>query len=238
MMLETDRTVMIVDDEPNLVELVAINLQRAGYRVVRASNGLDALRQIRTSRPDLILLDLMMPELSGIEVARRLRADPATSSVPILMLTARGSESDQVSGFAAGADDYITKPFSIRVLLARVEAALRRAPSIAGESMLRLADIEVRLDTHEATCRDRRLALTPTEFRLLVALIEAEGRVLDRDALVEKGMGPGVAVTDRAIDVHMAALRKKLGESARFIHTVRGVGYRAAADRTPGSEGG
>ncbi len=236
--LNQQARILIADDEPDLLDLVAINLESAGYGVICARDGVEALGAVRASLPDLVILDVMMPLLSGVEVARRIRADPACSRIPVLLLTARVGESDQVSGLAAGADDYITKPFSVRVLLARVEAALRRAPVRSpAQSVLRLADIEVRLDSHEVLCGDERLALTPTEFRLLVALIEASGRVLHREELVRKGMGPGVAVTDRAIDVHMAALRRKLGASAGLIRTVRGVGYRATSDPEVGAEG-
>lgn len=236
-MLENQPQILIADDEPDLVELVAINLKAAGYDPIPASNGLEALRLVRDLLPDLVILDVMMPELSGIEVARRIRADPRTQSVPVLMLTARTTENDQVSGLAAGADDYITKPFSMRVLLARVEAALRRAPRATADAALQLAGVEVRLDTHEAFTDGALIPLTPTEFRLLVALLQASGRVLNRDDLVAKGMGPGIAVTDRAVDVHVAALRKKLGPNAWIIRTVRGVGYRATADREGGVEG-
>ncbi|MGD9693583.1 MAG: response regulator transcription factor [Phycisphaerales bacterium] len=229
--------VLVVDDEPDLVDLVSMNLEGAGYDVLRAGDGLEGLHAARAEQPDLVILDVMMPEMSGVEVARRLRADPRTSSTPVLMLTARASEGDQVSGLASGADDYITKPFSMRVLLARVEAALRRAPKRQAQSVLRLASVEVNLETHEAFTNGERAPLTPTEFRLLAALIDAGGRVLNRDALIEKGMGPGVAVTDRAIDVHVAALRKKLGPNSWLIRTVRGVGYRATAEREDGTEG-
>ncbi len=229
--------VLVVDDEPDLVDLVSMNLTTAGYDVIHATDGLEGLHAARAEQPDLVILDVMMPEMSGVEVARRLRADPRTASTPVLMLTARASEGDQVSGLAAGADDYITKPFSMRVLLARVEAALRRAPQRPSLSLLRLGSVEVNLETHEAFTNGERASLTPTEFRLLAALLDAGGRVLNRDSLIEKGMGPGVAVTDRAIDVHVAALRKKLGANSWLIRTVRGVGYRATAEREDGMEG-
>lgn len=224
--LRSQNLVLVVDDEPDLVELVSYNLELAGYRVISADNGFDAIRLVASQSPSIVVLDVMMPEISGTEVARRLRANPKTRDVPIVMLTARATESDQVAGLATGADDYVVKPFSMRVLLARIEAALRRAPGAAGPSALRCGDVMLDLDRHEARVGDALVSLTPTEFRLLAALIQADGRVLHRDELITRGMGPGVAVTDRAIDVHIAAVRRKLGPAGDLVQTVRGVGYR------------
>ena len=181
-------------------------------------------------RPDLVILDLMLPELSGTEVASRIRTDPAAAHTPIIMLTAKAEELDQLVGLAVGADDYITKPFSMKVLLARVDAVLRRsAAAPPHEAGLRLEDLHLSLDTHEVVAAGSPVRLTLTEFRLLAALLQAGGRILNRHQLMTRAMGPGVTVTDRTIDVHMTALRKKLGPCGALIRTVRGVGYRAAA---------
>lgn len=217
---------LVVDDEPDLVELVSYNLEQAGFRVVAASNGFDAIRQASLHNPNIIILDVMMPEITGTEVARRLRSNPKTSAIPIIMLTARATDGDQIAGLSAGADDYVLKPFSMRVLLARVDAAIRRAPDSRTPTALSVGPISLDLDRHEARVGGALVALTPTEFRLLAALIQAGGKVLHRDELINKGMGPGVAVTDRAIDVHIAAVRRKLGAAGDMVQTVRGVGYR------------
>lgn len=224
------RRVLVVDDEPDLVELVSYNLSQQGYEVLHESNGFDAIRAASQQVPDLIILDVMMPEIPGTEVARRLRANPSTAGIPILMLTARASEGDQLAGLSVGADDYVVKPFSMRVLLARVEALLRRAPKQDGPQRLIVGGLLLDLGTHEVLVDGEAQSFTPTEFRLLAALLSASGRVLDRDELIEKGMGPGVAVTDRAIDVHIAAVRRKLGKHSAMVQTVRGVGYRIVKD--------
>lgn len=224
------RRILVVDDEPDLVELVSYNLSQQGYEVFHESNGFDAIRVASQHVPDLIVLDVMMPEIPGTEVARRLRANPTTAGIPILMLTARASEGDQLAGLSVGADDYVVKPFSMRVLLARVEALLRRAPKQATAQRLAVGGVLLDLGTHEVLVDGEAQSFTPTEFRLLAALLNASGRVLDRDELIEKGMGPGVAVTDRAIDVHIAAVRRKLGKHSAMVQTVRGVGYRIVKD--------
>ncbi|HZZ41601.1 MAG TPA: response regulator transcription factor [Tepidisphaeraceae bacterium] len=223
------RTVLVVDDERDLVELISYNLKRNGYEVLSASAGDEALTVAERHLPDLILLDLMMPGLDGTEVARRIRANPLTANIPVIMLTAKGEETDIVVGLTIGADDYVTKPFSMQVLLARLGSVLRRretsAAGGAGE-MLRVGALTIDLARHEALVDNEPIRLTLTEFRLLKGLVEARGRVLTRDQLMDKGMGEGVFITDRAIDVHMTAIRKKLGRCNGLIHTVRGVGYR------------
>jgi len=221
--------VLVVDDEADLVELLSYNLRQAGYEPVGARNGLEALQAAARHKPHLIVLDLMMPEMSGIEVARRLRSDPKLVKTPIIMLTARAGEQDQVAGLSVGADDYVTKPFSPKVLLARIEAVLRRASDSNSPVKLTIGPVVMDLDTHEVTVDERPVTLTPTEFRLLAALIQAKGRVLTRDQMIARGMGPGITVTGRAIDVHIAAVRRKLGEHENIVQTVRGVGYRAVA---------
>jgi DNA-binding response OmpR family regulator len=173
----------------------------------------------------------MIPELPGTEVAARLRSDPATASIPLIMLTAKSEETDQIVGLKVGADDYVTKPFSMKVLLARVEALLRRAGRLGGDrGMLRLGAIEVNTDTHQATLDGQLLKLTLTEFRILAALLQAGGRVLSRNALMSRAMGPGVTVTERTIDVHVTSIRKKLLNLSHVVKTVRGVGYRASLE--------
>ena len=232
-------TVLVVDDERDLVELVTHNLKRHGYRTLRAGDGRTALEIARREKPDLILLDVMMPQLDGAEVARRLRADPATAGLPIIMLTAKAEETDVVVGLTIGADDYVTKPFSMKVLLARIQSVLRRREAAAagdgGGQTLRAGPLVIDRSRHEVAVDGQPVKLTLTEFKLLAALVEGRGRVLSRDQLMTKAMGADVFVTDRAIDVHVTAIRKKLGEASWLVHTVRGVGYRL--QETPGEEG-
>jgi two-component system phosphate regulon response regulator PhoB len=231
------RTVLVVDDERDLLELVAYNLKRAGYDVLTAQNGRRGLDTISESKPDLVILDVMLPELSGTEVASRVRANPLTASIPIIMLTAKGGETDQVVGLAVGADDYIAKPFSMKILLARVEALLRRAGRASAEhTSLELGTIRLDLETHEAFVSNEPVKLTLTEFRILAALLQAQGRVLSRAALMSRAMGPGVLVTERTIDVHVTSIRKKLEDQADLIKTVRGVGYRMTPDPTSAAD--
>ncbi|MFZ4573446.1 MAG: response regulator [Phycisphaerales bacterium] len=231
------RTVLVVDDERDLLELVAYNLKRAGYDVLTAQNGRRGLDVISESKPDLVVLDVMLPELSGTEIATRVRANPLTASIPIIMLTAKGTETDQVVGLAVGADDYISKPFSMKILLARVEALLRRAGRAQAEhTSLELGTVRLDLETHEAFVNQEAVKLTLTEFRILAALLQAQGRVLSRATLMSRAMGPGVLVTERTIDVHVTAIRKKLSDQADLIKTVRGVGYRATPDLAAANE--
>lgn len=224
-------TVLVVDDEPDLVELIAYNLQQQGHSVLSASNGLAGLELAKSRQPDLLVLDVMMPEINGIEVARRLRSQTETASIPIIMLTAKSEETHELEGLGAGADDYITKPFSMQVLLARINAMARRTNSGAGGrgSRLSLGPVTIDLDEHQASVDAMPIALTITEFRLLSTLIANEGKVMTRPALISSAIGPGVTVTERTIDVHITALRKKIAPHSGMISTVRGVGYRADA---------
>ena len=230
--LKNESRILIVEDEHDLAEMVRFHLERAGYQVTVAGDGRAALSKIAQSRPDLVLLDLMLPELSGTEVASRVRSNPETASLPIIMLTAKSEEMDQLVGLGVGADDYITKPFSMKVVLARVEAVLRRAKGATetGTTVQRLGPIEINQDTHIVSVSGEAIKLTLTEFRLLWSLIAAKGRVLSRHLLMSKAMGPGVTVTERTIDVHITAVRRKLGDCGSFIRTVRGVGYRATEE--------
>jgi DNA-binding response OmpR family regulator len=196
--------ILVVDDERDLLEVVVYNLNRAGYETSVATNGRDALDRINADPPDLVLLDLMLPEMSGTEVATRVRTNPVTAGVPIIMLTAKAEEVDQIVGLKVGADDYVTKPFSPKVLLARVEAVLRRTGKTNAEQrFLRLGTIEINTDTHRVQVDGQTIKLTLTEFRILSSLLQANGRVLSRASLMSRAMGPGVTVTERTIDVHV-----------------------------------
>jgi DNA-binding response OmpR family regulator len=221
------RLILVVDDEKDLLDLVTYNLGRNGYDTVTAENGNDAIELAVREQPDLLLLDLMLPGIDGTEVARRLKADSRTSNIPIVMLTAKGEETDVVVGLTLGADDYVTKPFSMKILLARVAAVLRRNETPASDTgVLRAGPLAIDTSKHEVTVDGEPAKLTLTEFKLLAALVNARGRVLTRDQLMDKAMGTDVFVTDRAIDVHITAIRKKLGHANWLVHTVRGVGYR------------
>ncbi len=224
--------ILVVDDEDDLVELLQYNLTRAGFVVRTASNGRAALEQIGREIPDLVVLDLMMPGMSGNEVLRRLRSESATAALPVIILTAKAEETDQIVGLTLGADDYVTKPYSIQVLMARIDAVLRRVDKVEPEAPsfppLRLGALELNLSTYEASLDGDQVPLTLTEFRLLSALLEARGNVLSRANLMTRAIGPGILVTERTIDVHVTAIRRKLGKHAAMLRTVRGVGYRAA----------
>ena len=215
-----------------MAELVAMRLRREGYLVEVAGDGLKALEMIRAEAPDLAIVDIMLPVLSGTDLVTELRQDPRTSTVPIIMMTAKGEETDIVVGLRLGADDYVTKPFSMSVLVARVAAVLRRAAAMreGAKGLRRLGPITLDADRHIVEVGGRPVDLTVTEFRLLTALAGARGRVLNRNQLIDQAMGINAVVTDRTIDVHLTALRKKLGEARSCIQTVRGVGYRLAVD--------
>ncbi|MBN1511183.1 MAG: response regulator [Phycisphaerae bacterium] len=221
-----DKTILIVEDEADLAELLRINLEREGYACRVAGAGDQALAEARRQAPSLVLLDRMLPGLSGDEVASLMRRDPATANIPIIMLTAKVEESDELVGFALGADDYVTKPFSMKVLLARVRSIFRRTLLMETDlDTLRIGPFQLTPSRHELTVDGQPVQLTATEFRLLKALMVARGRVRNRDQLIDTAFGVGVAITDRTVDVHVTALRKKLGACAGWIQTVRGVGY-------------
>ena len=226
------RRIAIVEDERDMADLLAMRLGRENYDVDIAHDGVEGLKKIRASRPDLVLLDLMLPRMSGTEVAKELRSDPRTACVPIIMLTARGEEGDEVVGLHVGADDYVTKPFNMSVLLARIAAVLRRSDrtEMAERDVLTAGCVEIDRQRHRVKVGDRAVALTRTEFRILVALVAARGRVLSRNQLIDEALGRDVIVTDRTIDVHLTALRRKLGSARQLIQTVRGVDYRLASD--------
>ncbi len=218
--------ILIIEDEVSLVEVLTYNLEREGYEVVVASEGKEGLRKGQTHLPDLIILDLMLPGLGGLDICRELRAAPKTSAIPILMLTAKAEETDQVIGFAMGADDYVTKPFSVKVLLQRIKVLLRRAanPEPAGD-IIELAGIKIDKRCHQVSVEGQPLPLTPTEFRLLETLVRQPGRAFTRYDLMDAAVGDTI-VLERTIDVHIKTLRRKLGDAGQHIETVRGVGYR------------
>jgi two-component system phosphate regulon response regulator PhoB len=218
--------ILIVEDESSLVDVLSYNLEREGYEVAVAKEGREGLRKAQMMLPDLVLLDLMLPGISGLDICRELRAAPRTASLPILMLTAKAEESDQIVGFAVGADDYVTKPFSVKVLLQRIKVLLRRGtnPEPAGE-MIEAGGICIDKNGHSVTVDRQPVSLTPTEFRLLATLMKQPGRAFTRHDLMEAAVGDAI-VLERTIDVHIKALRRKLGNVGDAIETVRGVGYR------------
>lgn len=223
------KTVLVVDDEPDVIDLVAFHLQRAGYKSVSARDGVSAIQKARDEHPDLIVLDLMLPGLDGTEVCKRLKSEPKTASIPILMLTAKAEEVDRVVGLELGADDYVTKPFSPRELVLRVKSILRRATGEATPAeVLKKGDLTVDIAKHEASVRGKPVELTATEFKLLVTLMERRGRVQSRERLLADVWDYSPDTDTRTVDTHVRRLREKLGKAADFVETVRGVGYRFA----------
>jgi len=221
--------ILAVEDEKDILELLRYNLAREGYAVVGAASGEEALQAARNERPDLIILDLMLPGVDGLEVCKILKNDPETRDLPIMMLTAKGEESDIVLGLGLGADDYITKPFSPKVLMARVKALLSRTKRTAAmdeTAILHAADLSLNPDLLEVRVHGNPVELTATEFRMLHLLMRKPGRVFARYQIVDAARGEDYPVTERSVDVHIVSLRKKLGESGKMIETVRGVGYR------------
>jgi phosphate regulon transcriptional regulator PhoB len=224
--------VLVVEDEPDIRSLIVFHLGREGYRCRTAATGPQALAEARANRPDLVVLDLMLPELDGLDVCRRLRADPRTAQLPIIMLTAKTDEVDRVVGLEMGADDYVAKPFSPKELVARVRAVLRRSRSRDEGSVLRAGAITVDPARHAVDVGGGGVPLTPKEFDLLHALMEASGRVLSREHLLDHVWGYARAgdIESRTVDVHVRRLRAKLGDEGRRIATVKGVGYRFDGD--------
>jgi len=220
------KCVLVVEDEKDLADMLAHHLRREGYDCRIAGDGQAAWAEVQRRVPDVIILDRMLPKMSGDELAARLKRDSRCAGVPVIMLTAKTEETDELVGFALGADDYVTKPFSMKRLLARVAAVLRRRETAAEPSeVLTGGPITLDRGRYDVTVDGKPIVLTATEFRLLGALMAARGRVLSREQLLDSVLGYGVAVTQRTIDVHVAALRKKLGDAANWVQTVRGVGY-------------
>jgi two-component system phosphate regulon response regulator PhoB len=219
--------ILVVDDEPDAVELVEFNLKGAGYQVSTASDGEEALRKAREQVPDLIVLDVMLPEVDGLEVCKILRRDGTTASIPIIMLTAKAGEVDRVLGLELGADDYITKPFSPREMVLRVKRLLRStAPENEKADHITWKELQIDIPRHEAKLKGKSLDLTATEFKLLVTLVQRRGRVQSREALLRDVWEYDSLIDTRTVDTHMRRLREKLGAASKYLDTVRGVGYR------------
>jgi len=227
------REVLVVEDEPDIRRLVVLHLERDGFRCRTATSGADALREVKTAVPDLVVLDLMLPGLDGLEVCRRLRRDSSTSSVPIIMLTAKSDEVDRVVGLEVGADDYVGKPFSPKELVARVRAVLRRSRPDQPTPVLSVGPVTLDPARHAVSLDGLAVALTPKEFDLLQALLDAAGRVLSREYLLNRVWGYARAdvIESRTVDVHVRRLRAKLGDAGTRITTVKSVGYRFETDR-------
>jgi DNA-binding response OmpR family regulator len=219
--------ILVVDDEPDAIELIKFNLKAAGYEVITAADGEEALKKARSMLPDLVILDLMLPEVDGLEVCKILRRDQRVSATPILMLTAKAAEIDRVLGLELGADDYVTKPFSPRELVLRVKRLLRTEPtSNTKEDEIILKELRLDVPRHEATVNGRSVDLTATEFKLLTVLARRRGRVQSREQLLHDVWEYDNLIDTRTVDTHMRRLREKLGIAAKYLDTVRGVGYR------------
>ena len=224
----TRERILVVDDEEDLLELINYNLTKEGYRVTCVASGERALKEAQDALPDLIVLDLLLPRVDGLELCRLLKADPKTKHIPVLMLTAKTEESDVVKGLEVGADDYVTKPFSPRVLVARIRAVLRRraVEPVENQPPIRIHELMIHPGRHEVTASGEQLQLTYTEFRLLHFLASKPGWAFTRTQIVDAVKGPDYPVTERSVDVQVTGLRRKLGELGHYVETVRGVGYR------------
>jgi len=219
--------ILVVDDEPDALELIEVNLKGAGFDVLSAANGREALDKARASLPALIVLDVMLPEVDGLEVCKSLRRDPKTAFIPILMLTARAAEIDRIVGLELGADDYVTKPFSPRELVLRIRNLLKRqAAHLEPTQLIQFAGLVIDRSRHCVTYKDKPLGLTLTEFKLVTILAERKGRVQSREQLLKDVWGYNTFIDTRTVDTHMRRLRDKLGDAAKLLDTVRGVGYR------------
>jgi len=221
--------VMVIEDEKEIRDLVRYNLERAGFRVAAVGDGEQGLERLFASRPDLLVLDLMLPGRNGLEILREVRGEAMTRDLPVIVLTARSAEMDKLLGFERGADDYLTKPFSPRELVARVQALLRRAQPSPDEGIVAVGGLVVNLLAREITYRGKKLELTPKEFDLLAFLARHPGRVLSREELLRKVWGYDYVGETRTVDVHVRRLRSKLGEKSRLIETVTGAGYKLTA---------
>ena len=220
--------IVVIEDEPDIVEVISYSLKREGYNVLAVDRGDESINLIRNQSPSLIILDLMLPGMDGLSVCRQLKSDPIVKDIPVIMISAKGEESDIVIGLEMGADDYLTKPFSPRELLARVKAVLRRGQVKESQSKERivLQNLTIDVARHEVRVDDEMVSLTATEFKILHQLAAHPGRAFTREQLLNRVLGMGVVVVDRNIDVHIRSVRKKLGDAAQLIQTIRSVGYR------------
>ncbi len=224
------KTILVIEDEKDLAELIAFNLENQGYKVMTATDGPSGLETAQQSLPDLILLDLMLPGISGIEICKTLKKSEKTYKIPVIMLTAKGEEIDRVVGFEVGADDYVTKPFSNRELMLRVRAVLRRGEQVKPtDKIIRIGSVSIDTSRHQVTCSDKEVILTTTEFKLLMNLAERPGRVQSRDILLKSVWGYNYIGDTRTVDTHITRVRTKLGEAGDLIKTVRGFGYKMEA---------
>jgi two-component system alkaline phosphatase synthesis response regulator PhoP len=224
------KTILVVDDEKDIVDLLLYNLTKEGFAVITARNGKEALEKVK-QKPDLIILDVMMPEMNGLQVVQELKKEKKTASIPVLLLTAKGSETDEIVGLEVGADDYIVKPVKIGKIVARVHAALRRQEQAAQKSLpqldvVKIKDLEINVSSYSASIGNKKLVLPRKEFETLVYLIRNRGRVLSRESILNAVWGENIHVVDRTVDVHVRKIREKLGPYAEYIETVAGVGYR------------
>lgn len=220
--------ILVIEDEDDILELITFHLKREGYEVIGVTSGEDGLRSLRVSPPDMLVLDRMLPGIDGLEVCRQVKQEAATRNIPVVMLTAKSEEIDVVTGLELGADDYITKPFSPKILLARVRAVLRRQPSVPQDSqeLLQIHNLLIHPGRYEVNVDGQPIELTLTEFRILNLLTRRPGWVFSRYQIVDAVRGEEHDVTERSVDVHIVGLRKKLGTAGQYIETVRGVGYR------------
>ena len=221
--------ILIVEDEPDIVELLVYNLDQAGFKTEAVFNGADALDRVKIESPDLVLLDLLLPEVDGLEVCRTLKRDPETAGIPIIMLTAKGEAIDRIVGLELGADDYITKPFSPREVMLRVRAVLRRAPNVPRNrpsNQIQIDDLKIDLDRHQVFSDGDVIDLTATEFKILSLFAHSPGRVFTRSILMDAVWGQEYYGIERTMDTHVSRLRRKLGQFGERIETVHGVGYR------------
>jgi two-component system phosphate regulon response regulator PhoB len=222
------KKIVVIEDEPDIVEVVSYNLKREGYNVLSVERGDEGLNLVRNQSPNLVILDLMLPGMDGLSICQQMKSDPLVRDIPVIIISGKGEESDVVIGLELGADDYLTKPFRGRELVARVKAVLRRGPTQEDQTRERIVVNNLLIDVarHEVRVDDELINLTATEFKILYQLASQPGRAFTREQLLNRVVGLGVVVVDRNIDVHILAVRKKLGDAAKMIQTIRGVGYR------------
>jgi two-component system phosphate regulon response regulator PhoB len=229
-LLPPSAKILIVEDESDLLRTLEYNFRQAGFEVLTTAHGRDAIRLVGDQSPALVLLDLMLPDIAGTEVCKQIKSDPKTRNIHVIMLTAKGEEVDRVVGFELGADDYVTKPFSVRELVLRVRAVLRRAEPIEPPTALRIRELSIDSNAHRVQVGGKEVPMTALEFRLLLTLATRQGRVQTRETLLNDVWGLHLSVETRTVDTHVKRLREKLGSAGSLIQTVRGVGYRLATE--------